>query len=90
MDNIREAVIHHIPTGLIYTLFTCQFIIFHFLLCFQKAVRSEFSRYSHSGDVLSWEGIGGVTDEQAGFSHSPESERKKERKKDKEKDGASE
>lgn len=27
-------------------------------------------RYSHCGDVLSWKGIGGVADEQAGLTHS--------------------
>lgn len=27
-------------------------------------------QYSHCGDVLSWKGIGGVADEQAGLTHS--------------------
>jgi len=26
--------------------------------------------YSHSGDVFSWEGIGGVADKETGFPHS--------------------
>lgn len=29
-------------------------------------------RYSHSGDVFSGEGIGGVADEEAGLPHSTE------------------
>lgn len=32
--------------------------------------------YSHSGDVFSWEGIGGIADKETGFSHSPGRERK--------------
>lgn len=35
-----------------------------------------FMHYSHSGDVFSWEGIGGIADKEAGFSHSPGIERK--------------
>lgn len=31
-----------------------------------------FIHYSHSGDVFSWEGIGGIADKETGFSHSPE------------------
>lgn len=33
--------------------------------------------HSHSGDVFSWEGIGGVADKETGFPHSSERERKK-------------
>lgn len=32
--------------------------------------------YSHSGDVFSWEGIGGIADKETGFSHSSGRERK--------------
>lgn len=32
--------------------------------------------HSHSGDVFSWEGIGGVADKEAGFPHSSGRERK--------------
>lgn len=32
----------------------------------------ECSGYSHSGDVFTGEGIGGVTNQQTGLTHSPE------------------
>jgi len=35
--------------------------------------------YLHGGDVLPREGIGGVADEQAGFTHSPEMRKEEQR-----------
>lgn len=32
--------------------------------------------YSHSGDVFTGEGIGGVTNQQTGLTHSPEEKRR--------------
>ena len=40
---------------------------------------SNPNRYSHSGDVLSREGVGGVADEQTCFPHSSEVGRKKDK-----------
>lgn len=35
---------------------------------------SDVGVYSHSGDVFTREGIGGVANQQAGLTHSPEEE----------------
>lgn len=39
-----------------------------------------FTYHSHSGDVFSWEGIGGVADKETGFPHSSGREIKNSRK----------
>lgn len=36
-----------------------------------------FAAHSHSGDVFTRKGIGGVADQQTGLSHSPEEEEKR-------------